>query len=96
MNSADQLKFYAFFLIVLASFAAAFLVYRQRKELGFLMMTIGLGIQVFLALFGVLARFGLSTAYMEFMKVAYPLNYLPMVFTLAGWVLLARKKPGAS
>jgi len=96
MTSFDQIKFYAFLLFLLASFGFSLVVYRQRKELGFLLMSIGLGVQSFMGLFGLLSQFGLSGVYQSFIKVAYPLNYLPLVCALAGWILLSRKKPGAS
>ena len=98
MNSTEYLKLSWLLFAQLASFALTVVVYRKRKETGFLVLSIALGFQAAVGLFGVLARFGLAEAYMAVMKVSavsWLILYGPTTCVLVGWALLAKKKDGA-
>jgi hypothetical protein len=77
----------------IAIFVLALRVYLKRKETGFLVLAIGLGVHAMLAVVGLLSLLGAGPVFSAVLgKVSSFLLYGPLVLALIGWALLERKK----
>ena len=94
MNTEFYLRTALLHAAQIATFILVLRVYLKRREVGFLVLAIGLGIQEALPLLGLLYMAGAGDVFQPllFGKLSSIVIYAPLVLTLTGWGLLAKKK----
>jgi hypothetical protein len=81
-------------LLVITTFVFSFIAWRKRKELGFLVLAIGIGVQMLGVLIPAIFLWQGKDAYTAFRGFIWILQ-LPSFISLIGWVLLAKNRNGA-
>ena len=94
-SAGDALQMLAMLVLpsalAIATFCCAIVVWKRRKETGFLVLTLGLGLQAVATC--IPAFFLWQGESMSSVMLTYAwLFKLPALIALVGWVLLAKKK----